>query len=162
MLFRFAKLGITCSGKFRDYAPGKARGEVALDGDGSNSTYTTALLKVLAEPGLPVESVFKRVRSEVANATGDAQVPWESSSLTGDFYFASAGTSAKPVVPEASAAAANRGSDAEAELLYWQSVKDSRDAEDYEACLKQYPNGRFTDIARNRLNRMKASPAIRR
>jgi uncharacterized caspase-like protein len=126
-----------------------APGKVAQDGDGANSTYTTALLKVLAEPGLAVESVFKRVRSEVSRMTGDAQIPWEASSLTGDFYFVGANP------PPAPAAAA--GGDSEAELLFWQSVKDSTDRGDYEAYLRQFPNGRFAEIARNRLNRMKST-----
>jgi uncharacterized caspase-like protein len=38
-------------------------------------------------PGLRIEDVFKRVRSSVASESRDQQVPWESSSLTGDFYF---------------------------------------------------------------------------
>src|SRR5262249_187444 len=36
-----------------------------------------------------IEEVFKRVRSGVQNLTGGTQVPWESSSLVGDFYFVS-------------------------------------------------------------------------
>jgi hypothetical protein len=113
-----------------------APGKVAQDGDGANSTYTTALLKALGEPGLPVESVFKRVRAEVARVTGDNQVPWEASSLTGDFYFAIArGAGAGVRRTEAAPAAA----DTEAELLFWQSVKDSQDIADFEAYLKQYP-----------------------
>lgn len=128
-----------------------APGKVAQDGEGANSTYTTALLKALGEPGLPVETVFKRVRAEVARVTGDNQVPWEASSLTGDFYFA------LPVAPTpapAATKAAPTAGDTEAELLFWQSVKDSQDAADYEAYLKQYPSGRFADIARNRMKRM--------
>jgi uncharacterized caspase-like protein len=128
-----------------------APGKVAQDGDGANSTYTTALLKALGEPGLPVESVFKRVRAEVARVTGDNQVPWEASSLTGDFYFTIPAAQAQPsVAPKAAPAAA----DTEAELLFWQSVKDSQDTADFEAYLKQYPAGRFADIARNRLKRL--------
>ena len=123
-----------------------APGKVAQDGEGANSTYTTALLKVLAEPGLPVESVFKRVRSEVSRMTGDTQIPWEASSLTGDFFFAGASSPPK--------SAPTAGADSEAELLFWQSVKDSPDAGDFEAYLRQYPNGRFSEIARNRLNRL--------
>jgi hypothetical protein len=36
---------------------------------------------------LPIELVFKQVRLGVARETGRVQVPWESSSLTGDFCF---------------------------------------------------------------------------
>jgi len=62
-------------------------GAEAEDGDGANSPYTTALLRIAREPGLPVEEAFKRVRVSVNDATQGRQVPWESSSLTGDFKF---------------------------------------------------------------------------
>jgi len=101
-----------------------------------------------------VESVFKRVRAEVARATSDNQVPWEASSLTGDFYFANPVAQARPVAADTAPAAGKGGAEAETELLFWQSVKDSQDAADYQAYLRQYPDGRFAEIARNRLKRM--------
>ena len=64
-----------------------APGQVAVDGQGENSPYTAALAQALAEPGLKVEDVFKRVRVAVETATNARQTPWESSSLRGDFYF---------------------------------------------------------------------------
>jgi hypothetical protein len=65
-----------------------APGSVALDGYRSgHSPYTEELLKVLPLPGLRLEDVFKRVRVAVDRQTGGAQLPWESSSLVGDFYF---------------------------------------------------------------------------
>jgi uncharacterized caspase-like protein len=64
-----------------------APGTEAQDGDGSNSPYTTALVKIAREPGLPIEQALKRVRSSVHQATRNQQTPWESSSLTSDFYF---------------------------------------------------------------------------
>jgi Caspase domain len=62
-------------------------GATALDGDGDHSPFTAALLKVGSTPGLPVEQAFKEVRLEVAKATKDEQVPWESSSLVSNFSF---------------------------------------------------------------------------
>ena len=64
-----------------------APGTTAADGDGSNSPYTGHLLKVMRTPGLEIEKVFKQVRIAVVAETGGKQVPWESSSLTGDFMF---------------------------------------------------------------------------
>lgn len=63
-------------------------GKVALDGKGSqNSPYTTALLKVLDEPGLPIADVLQRVREEVSKHTNGKQMPTESITLIGRFYF---------------------------------------------------------------------------
>ncbi|MDO8787604.1 MAG: S41 family peptidase [Sulfuritalea sp.] len=121
-----------------------APGKVASDGDGRNGLYTQEFLRMLDEPGLKVEDVFKRVRRRVADATADQQVPWESSSLTGDFYF----------VGNPLAAAESRTP--EAELLFWQSIRESRDAEDFNAYLRKYPVGQFSDIARNRLKTLSA------
>jgi uncharacterized caspase-like protein len=65
-----------------------APGGVALDNPGEkNSLYTKHLLAHIRSPGLPVELLFKQVRLSVAKETGRVQVPWESSSLTGDFCF---------------------------------------------------------------------------
>ena len=63
-------------------------GRVAADGGSRNGLYTGELLRALATPGMNVESVFKKVRVNVAKATGDRQIPWESSSMTGEFCFA--------------------------------------------------------------------------
>ncbi len=72
------------SGSLVAYSTGP--GKVARDGEGANSEFTAALARELTVPGVPVEQVFKRVRRSVMAATNDEQVPWESSSLTGDFY----------------------------------------------------------------------------
>lgn len=76
-----------------------APGDVALDGEGLNSPYTTALAQSIATQGhLPVESVFKATRRSVLGATQDQQLPWESSSVVGDFFFrADPGTAAVAV-----------------------------------------------------------------
>jgi TPR repeat protein len=62
-------------------------GDVAADGDGANSPYTQALAGAMNIPGIPIERAFKLVRINVAKKTNNRQVPWESSSLTGEFYF---------------------------------------------------------------------------
>lgn len=62
-------------------------GSVASDGSGGNGLYTKHLLANLGTPGLAVEQMFKRVRIGVMKDTTNKQIPWESSSLVGDFYF---------------------------------------------------------------------------
>jgi uncharacterized caspase-like protein len=76
---------------------------VALDGAGANSPFTTALLKHIVTPGLDISAVMKRVRSEVVAATRDKQVPWDHSSLVGDVVLVPA--SADPTPPVVTAPA---------------------------------------------------------
>lgn len=64
-----------------------APGTEALDGSGEHSPYLQAFLNRAGETNLPIEQLFKRVRLDVAGSTGGKQIPWESSSLTSDFYF---------------------------------------------------------------------------
>jgi formylglycine-generating enzyme required for sulfatase activity len=64
-----------------------APGDTAADGAGRNSPYTVALTKAMQEPGIAIEETFRNARIDVLNATAEKQVPWESSSLTGRFYF---------------------------------------------------------------------------
>jgi hypothetical protein len=44
-----------------------------------------------------------------------------------------------------------------AENAFWESVKNSKDTEDFRAYLRKYPNGEFADLARNRIDSLKAS-----
>lgn len=135
-----------------------APGSVAQDGDsGANGLYTGALLKHIATPGLAVEQMFKRVRVDVVDGSKSAQVPWESSSLSRDFSFAS-GAAAAPL-----AAAAPPSAELAVELAFWDAVKDSRSAADYRAYLEQYPQGRFAALARVRAQaapEAAAAPAV--
>src|ERR1700719_2166166 len=52
-----------------------AADEVAQDGQGRNSPFTTALLKRLQEPGLKIEMMFRRVAYDVNAQTGGRQRP---------------------------------------------------------------------------------------
>ena len=60
---------------------------MALDGEDGHSPFTAALLDNIAIPGLEARQVMTRVRSSVIAATRGEQVPWDSSSLTGEFVF---------------------------------------------------------------------------
>ncbi len=62
-------------------------GNTASDGAGTNGLYTSALLRHLDTPGITIEQMFKRVRTTVMDQSGNKQTPWESTSLTGNFYF---------------------------------------------------------------------------
>ena len=62
-----------------------APGAVAFDGSGGNSSYTKHLAHQIGVTGQTVEAMFKRVRASVARETANRQVPWETSSLIGEF-----------------------------------------------------------------------------
>lgn len=87
-------------GSFVAYAatPGKTAG----DGKGKNSLYTESLIRQIRTPGMKIEDVFKRVRTEVRSKSKGGQAPLARSSLEGNFYFASGSVVAK-VTPATSA-----------------------------------------------------------
>ncbi|NEU69674.1 caspase family protein [Spirosoma agri] len=64
-----------------------APGKTAADGNGRNGLYTAALLKALQTPNQTIIQLFQQVRAEVLKQSSNKQLPWESTSLTGDFYF---------------------------------------------------------------------------
>ncbi len=64
-----------------------APGSIAADGSERNGLYTSKLLKYIRKSDLEIGRLFRLVRTEVVKDSGNKQVPWESSSLMGDFYF---------------------------------------------------------------------------
>lgn len=72
-------------GTFISYSTGP--GDVAQDGTGRNSPYTTALLQTLDIPNLLIGEVFDKVLEKVTASTNDRQWPWIGGSLRGKFIF---------------------------------------------------------------------------
>jgi hypothetical protein len=73
-----------------------APGKTASDGTGEHSPFSEALADELLSSGAKVEDVLKRVRRRVDEASEGRQLPWQSSSLLGDFYFVPPGQAALP------------------------------------------------------------------
>lgn len=73
------------SGSLIAYAT--APGSTASDGSGKNGLYTSAILESIRIPDINILQIFQNVRSIVSGKSEGKQVPWESTSLTGDFYF---------------------------------------------------------------------------
>lgn len=138
-----------------------APGKVASDGEGRNGLYTQELLAAMDAPGLKVEDVFKRVRANVIKKSGESQTPWESSSLTGDFYFRTA-EGFKPApgylpTSEPAVIANTQAANALAvELSFWQAAKESNDPTQLQAYLDRYPSGEFASLARRRLDNIRS------
>ena len=152
-------------------------GTVASDGDGRNSPYSAALLGHLAEPGLEVGLMFRKVRDAVLASTGGRQEPFVYGSLSSRGAY----LAARPASPSSSSPASSSSAGApagsgpvsgrltpeqlvakrlagEEELLFWGSVKDTGDPADVQAYLDQYPDGRYVVLARNMLKRLAGSP----
>ncbi len=130
------------SGTFIAYAA--APGQSAQDGTtGANGVFTGELVKAIAEPGVPLEQMFKKVIAGVKADTHGGQQPWSEASIQGDFYFH---------VGVAPSALPRSGVDPkQIELAYWESIKDSRNVADFQDYLNKYPQGEFAGLAANRV-----------
>jgi hypothetical protein len=62
-------------------------GSTASDGSGNNGLYTSAILESINMADISILEMFQNVRSIVTLRSKKEQVPWESTSLTGNFYF---------------------------------------------------------------------------
>ena len=130
-----------------------APGAVASDGPGKHGLYTESLVREFSVRGVRIEDAFKRVRLNVRLASGGVQIPWESTSLESDVFL----------FPEA-----KKLSEAELERLFeqelaiWNRIKGSKDVKDWAAYLREYPNGKFSEIAQARLNALLPPPQVER
>jgi len=125
-----------------------APGSVASDGGGQHGLYTENLVRELAVKGTKIEDALKRVRLNVRLASQGAQIPWESTSLEGDVFIFPAQSQATPQDEE------RRFGE---ELAHWNVLKKSRNSGDWAAFVRDYPDGKFSEIAQARLNAMLAS-----
>lgn len=142
-----------------------APGGVALDGKGSHSPFSQALLEHLETPGLDIDLVMKRVRGQVSRSTGERQQPWTNSSLNGEFYLQKAGQPASQSTvmaalppqaqggdpasaPEVERALPSDDSMARRERELWDTAERSKKPEDYRAYLAAFPDGKYAPTAR--------------
>ncbi|MEP0235821.1 caspase family protein [Roseibium sp.] len=150
----FAFLNSTPRGSFISFAT--APGSTATDGTGLNSPYTLAISREIRVPGATVETVFKRVRKQVVEATNGDQVPWDHSSLTADIVLTPSD------ITDQNQVAANVPADAstiQLELQFWNDVKASDDRSQIQAYLDRFPGGSFSELAKARLAQIGSSPA---
>lgn len=62
-------------------------GKIASDGVGRNGVFTKHLLRKILGSDLEIGMLLRKVRESVIAESRGRQVPWESSSLVGEFYF---------------------------------------------------------------------------
>ncbi len=63
-------------------------GKTASDGIGRNGVFTKHFLRSVLNDDLEIGMMLRKIRKNIISETSGKQVPWESSSLTGEFYFA--------------------------------------------------------------------------
>ena len=150
-------------------------GSVALDGDNSNSPFTTALLEHIATPGVDLRIAFGRVRDSVLTTTDRKQEPYVYGSLGGNTVaivdapaatakvaagappaaqVASTDPTAGPrAITVAPAPAPSSNEIAEA----WRAVSTTTSPTVLEAFVRRFGDSIYGDLARARLQDLKAS-----
>jgi hypothetical protein len=135
-----------------------APGSVAFDGpENGNSPYSAALARHMAEPGLEIGHLFRRVRADVRRATEGRQLPWVSSSLESSFYFLSADSVPTLVAERTTDTLGLLPPESILDSGFWESAKTSNSAAAYEVYLRYFPSGAYRDEAVELLS----DPAVR-
>ncbi|WP_162243573.1 MULTISPECIES: caspase family protein [unclassified Rhizobium] len=112
-------------------------GTVAMDGEGKNSPFATALSKYLTEPGVDVRIALGKVRDEVVSATNREQEPFVYGSLGGAQIFLN--------IKEVNINVTNNGNTQEvspngqsAAAADWQNIRDLADKDLIEVFLTKH------------------------
>jgi formylglycine-generating enzyme required for sulfatase activity len=119
-----------------------APGDVVGDAPRDTNLFAVELVKSAKIQGLSFKEVLRRVRTSVAQATRNRQIPWESSPSPEELVIS---LIRKPV----------RAADP-LELGFWETIKGGDNAADFKAYLDSYPDGPFAAAARARLQQIEA------
>jgi len=111
-----------------------AADQVAADGAGRNSPFTTALLKRLAEAGLEIGTMFRRVAADVTEQTKGQQHPELLISLISEYYL---NQNDRPV---------------------WERIKDTADPAAFRDFIDRFPSSPQASDARYRLQMLEREP----
>ncbi len=136
----------------------------ALDGPpGHHSPFTEAFLDHVFDPGVSIDTVMSRVRTEVWEKTDHAQLPWVNTSLIGDYALNPAPLPGPSDVAKSPADAASATSSGDERLskedLLWESAQHSNLSADYQAYLDAFPHGTFSQMAKNKIASLRTAPA---
>lgn len=125
-----------------------AADEVAEDGSGNHSPFTSALLEHMATPSLDVRLMLGKVRDHVNRATDGRQQPFFYGSLGGETWAFNPGQTASPLgdAPEVTGTANA--------IDYWDQIKDSRNPATYEAFIANFHDPILRTLAEDRLREL--------
>lgn len=147
------------SGTFIAYAA--APGQSAQDGaSGANGVFTGELVKAMAEPGVPLEQMFKKVIAGVRADTHGGQQPWSEASIQGDFYFhAGQQSAADRTQPPTAGQAATAHAQSADEIAAYKAAEDANSVAGWQIFKRRYPNSLYTSTADIRLATLTQSHA---
>lgn len=128
-------------------------GTVAEDGEGNNSPFAEALVKVLPTPGLEISLMFRKVRDQVIKATNRRQQPFVYGSISGDpFYFTPKITIENKVVINN-----NNTPKITSACSIWPQIATTATKAQVQAFLSECHEGIFYRLAQARLKELKGS-----
>jgi uncharacterized caspase-like protein len=104
--------------------------QVAQDGAGRNSPFTQALIRRIKEPGLEINTMFRRVTSDVYEMTNGRQRPEVTASLPTDYFLI-------PV---------------ESDSIAWSRIRDSDAAADFKEFIQKFPSSPHAREAQARID----------
>ena len=125
-------------------------GNVALDGEGRNSPFASALAKRINQEGEDLSSILIGVRNDVMEATRNRQIPWEHSALRTKIFF---------TAPATNQSRANN--QAEIELAYWTAAKAAWSTGAFNAYLERYPHGAYAGSAKLLIDKLREEEELR-
>jgi hypothetical protein len=114
-----------------------AADQVAADGAGRNSPFTAALLKRLAEAGLEIGTMFRRVAADVTEQTKGQQHPELLISLISEYYL---NQNDRPV---------------------WERIKDTADPAAFRDFINRFPSSPRASDARYRIQMLEREAVAR-
>ena len=123
-----------------------AAGQVALDGTGPNSPYTSALVSTLELPGTDLYDVFRIVRGKVREATSGRQLPWISGSIESQIVLRE-----DDVVP-----AGLQLAGVSPDEVHWNTIRSSVDPGDFDRFISVHPRSPHVAQARQRRLKLEA------
>lgn len=134
-------------------------GTTASDGTGRNSPFAKALLKYIAEPGLDVDFLLRRVGEDVRKETNNEQEPFKYGSLPAESISLVDAVGADPksatvTQPSPDAGAVSQSGQAAAESQAreaWEAVRSSDNRTDMETIVRLFPGTVYSSLAEARL-----------
>jgi hypothetical protein len=123
--------------------------DVAADGAGRHSPFTSAFLNNVETPGIDLRLMMLKIQDEVDGATGHRQRPEVANSIVGEFRLKPAGAPQAGGPPPAGSSQAGKPASDEAARV-WAATKDTASIAVLEDFIRQFGDTPYGSMARAR------------